>query len=234
MGSRLFLACLLIDCVVSKKIHFGVILPTSRPGFYELGKALELAVQPAIQDIYDFNRLSRDWNITYSVEDSGCHKLKAVGKTYELRNADVFIGPACGDECLSAGLLTTYWNKPMISYSCSPTELSNRYFYSTFARTQPFSRTYLLETPRFLYEAVKFFSWTRTAIISTEDPTWAPIAIALSEYLSQRNVTIPFSRSYMLSKTFSYKEFLKPVKEVARSRYSLLVCLFSWLFVSDK
>ena len=227
LSYRIFFTCLFIDSVVSKNIHLGVMVPTSRPGFTELGRALALAVEPAIQDVYDFNRLSREWNITYTVKDSGCHKLWAVGKTYELRNADVFIGPACSDECLSAGLSASYWNKPMISYSCSSVELRHRFFYPTFARTQPFSRTYAEETPKFLYQAMDFYNWTRAAIISAEDDTFSPIAIFLSEHFTQRyNISVPFKGFYEPgSSTFSYKTYLSPVKDDARSRYSFCVCL---------
>ena len=229
LSYRILLTCLFIDSVVSKNIHLGVMVPTSRPGFNELGRALALVVEPAIQDVYDFNRLSREWNITYTVKDSGCHKLWAVGKTYELRNADVFIGPACSDECLSAGLSASYWNKPMISYSCSSVELRHRFFYPTFARTQPFSRTYAEETPKFLYKAMDFYNWTRAAIISTEDDTFSPIAIFLSEHFTQRyNISVPFKGFYEPgSSTFSYKTYLSPVKDDARSRYSFCVCLLA-------
>lgn len=140
--------------VPSGNIHLGVMLPTSRPGFSELGRALELVIAPAIQHVYNHSRLSGQWNITYTVKDSACHKTVAIGKTYELHTADAFIGPACSDSCLSAGLLASYWNKPMISYSCSSVELSNRLFYPTFARTQPFSRTYSRETPDILLQLI--------------------------------------------------------------------------------
>lgn len=219
-----FFALIFIPFVYSRDIHLGVLLPTSRPGFSDLGRALELAVQPAIQDVYNHSRLSREWNITYTVKDSACHKTIAVGKTHELQNADVFIGPACSHSCLSAGLLASYWNKPMISYSCSSVELSLRNYFPTFARTQPFSRTYLTETPDLLLQAMKFYNWTRAALISAEDDVWPPIAISMTTIFQRNNISVPFTGFYVPSYSFSHKTYLKQVKEEARSKYSF--CFF--------
>ena len=213
---------LFIQFAVSGNIHLGVMLPISRTGFSELGRALELVIAPAIQHIYNHSRLSRQWNITYTVKDSACHKTVAVGKTYELHTADAFIGPACSDSCLSAGLLASYWNKPMISYSCSSVELDNRFFYPTFARTQPFSRTYLHETPDILLESMRVYNWTRAAVISTEDFVWTPIAISMTEIFQKNNISVPFKGFYVPSPSFSYHEFLSQVKDKARSKHFFL------------
>ena len=213
---RIFLPLLFIHLVTSETVHIGILLPLSRPGFSELGRNLQLAVNPAIQDVYNHNTLKRDWNITYTIKDSGCHKTLAVGRTYELHNADVFIGPACSDSCLSAALLASYWNKPMISYSCSSVELSNRGNFPTFARTQPFSRTYSEESPDILYHAMLFYKWKRAAIISTEDYIWTPIATSMASIFQRNNISVSFKGFYAPSSTFSYKAFLSQVRSEAR------------------
>lgn len=228
---RKFYTFLFIQFAASENIHLGVMLPISRPGFSELGRALELAIAPAIQHVYNHSRLSRQWNITYTVKDSACHKTAAVGRTYELHTADAFIGPACSDSCLSAGLLASYWNKPMISYSCSSVELSKRFFYPTFARTQPFSRTYSHETPDILLQSMRVYNWTRAAIISTEDLVWTPIAISMTEIFQQNNISVPFKGFYVPSTSFSYHTFLNQVKDKARSKQFFLFfdgCFFVW------
>ena len=221
---RAFYTFFFIQFAVSEHIHLGVMLPISRDGFSELGRALELAIAPAIQQVYNHSRLSRQWNITYTVKDSACHKTAAVGRTYELHTADAFIGPACSDSCLSAGLLASYWNKPMISYSCSSVELSKRFFYPTFARTQPFSRTYSHETPDILLQSMRVYNWTRAAIISTEDLVWTPIAISMTETFQRNNISVPFKGFYVPSSSFSYHAFLNQVKDKARGKqyFSLL------------
>ena len=215
---RFFVVFLFIYLVGSETVHIGVLLPISRPGYSELGRALQLVVQPAIQDVFKHNTLTRGWNITYTIKDSACHKTIAVGKTYELQNADAFIGPACSDSCLSAALLASYWNKPMISYSCSSVELSNRGNFPTFVRTQPFSRTFTHQTPDLLYRAMVIYKWKRAAFISTEDRVWSPIAIAMAELFQKNNISVPFKGFYAPSVSFSYKTFLNQVKNEARGK----------------
>ena len=222
---RTFYAFLLIKLAVSESIHLGVLLPISMDRYPKLGRALALVIAPAIQHVYNHSRLSREWNITYTVRDSACHKTTAVGKTYELHTADAFIGPACSDSCFTAALLASYWNKPMISYSCSSVELSNRFFYPTFARTQPFSRTYLHETPDILLESMRVYNWTRAAIISTEDLVWTPIARSMTEIFQNSNISVPFTGFYVPSSSFSYKTFLQQVKDKARSKELFLLFL---------
>ena len=220
--TRIFLAFVFIHLVASETVQIGVLLPFSLSGqFQGLGKALELSIEPAIQDVYTQNILSQDWNITYTITDGGCSKKTAVGRTYELSYVDAFIGPACSDACLPAALLTSYWNKPMISYSCSSIELSDRFYYATFARTQPFSRTYSHQTPDILYQTMDFYNWTRAAIIGTEDNVWSPLAISLTQLFQRNNITLPFSGFYVPSSSFSYTTFLSQIKDKARGGYYL-------------
>ncbi|CAH3132089.1 unnamed protein product [Porites lobata] len=215
--TRIFLAFVFIHLVASETVQIGVLLPFSLSGqFQGLGKALELSIEPAIQDVYTQNIVSQDWNITYTITDGGCSKKTAVGRTYELSYVDAFIGPACSDACLPAALLTSYWNKPMISYSCSSIELSDRLYYATFARTQPFSRTYSHQTPDILYQTMDFYNWTRAAIIGTEDNVWSPLAISLTQLFQRNNITLPFSGFYVPSSSFSYTTFLSQIKDKAR------------------
>lgn len=104
----------------------------------------------------------------------------------------------------------------MISYSCSSVELSNRLFYPTFARTQPFSRTYSRETPDILLQSMRVYNWARAAIISTEDLVWTPIAISMTELFQKNNISVPFKGFYVPSSSFSHHAFLSEVKDKAR------------------
>lgn len=208
--------CLAI--VGSENVEIGVLLPLSRPRFSELGRALQLAVPIAIQDIHKRASLTGEWNVTYKIKDSACHKTIAVGKTSELQSVDAFIGPACSDSCLSAALLASYWNKPMISYSCSAEELSNRANFPTFARTQPFSRSYADATPDLLYVVMTVYKWKRAAIIASEDSAWSPIASSMANLFQRKNISVPFKESYATSSSFSHKALMRQVKTKARGK----------------
>ncbi|XP_068741213.1 atrial natriuretic peptide receptor 1-like isoform X3 [Montipora capricornis] len=213
---RIFMVSLFIYLAGSEDIHIGVLLPLSRPGYSELGRALQLVVPTAIHDVYKRRRLTLEWNITYTIKDSACHKTMAVGKTSELQNADAFIGPACSDSCISSALLASYWNKPMISYACSSEELSKRANFPTFARTQPFSRSYRDATPDILYVATSVYKWSRAAIIANEGSVWSPIATSMATLFQRRNISVPFKGFYTPSSSFSYLSFMRQLKEEAR------------------
>ena len=213
-------AFLVFPVAAPETVHLGVLLPFTSDEYPHLGQSLTPVIEPAIKEVYDQGLLSRGWNITYTVKDSACHKTIAAGKTDELLDADSFIGPACSQSCLSAALLASYWNKPMISYSCSSVELSVRKFYPTFARTQPFSRTFLLETPNLLHKAMTFHKWKRAAIISTEDHVWSPIAAAINKLFQAHNITVPFIGLYVPNSKYDHKGLLKQLVGQSRGIYT--------------
>ncbi|KAL4228863.1 hypothetical protein ACF0H5_011903 [Mactra antiquata] len=91
---------------------------------------------------------------------------------YELVNmndyVDAFIGPACDSICLPAGLLAGKWNKAMISYACSSTELSNQNAYPTFARTTAL----YVEMTNFLIDFLNYYNWDRVVLIEGSESIW--------------------------------------------------------------
>ena len=205
-----------------KRIHLGILLPIGRKGFQRLGESLQYVIEPAIQHVYSEEILNpRDYNITYSVVDSACNKFLAVSHTYNMRSVDAFIGPACTEGCLAAGLLAASLNKPMISYSCSSLDLGRREFYFTFARTQPFTRTYYYTTPLLLSELMRYYEWKIAGIIVNEDNLWTPIANALNKHLTDVNMTVGYYGMYTISKDFEHTSVLEYAKRFSRSKFIL-------------
>lgn len=205
-----------------KEIQLGILLPIGRKGFQRLGESLQYVIDPAIQHVYSKEILNpRDYNITYTVVDSACNKLLAVWHTYNMRSVDAFIGPACTEGCLAAGLLAASLNKPMISYSCSSLDLGRRDFYFTFARTQPFTRTYYYTTPLLLRELMQYYKWKIAGIIVNEDNLWTPIANALNKHLTDANMTVGYYGVYTISKDFEHTSVLEYAKRFSRSKFIL-------------
>jgi len=77
------------------------------------------------------------------------------------------------------------------------------------------------ETPDILYRAMVVYKWKRAAIISTEDYVWSPIAVSMAEIFQSNNISVPFKGFYVPSSSFSYKTFLRQVKDEARVVYLL-------------
>lgn len=202
-----------------REVRLGVLLPIGRKGFQRLGESLQYVIEPAVQHIYSQKILNpAEYNITYTIADSACNKLQAVHYTYDMRSLDAFIGPACTESCLAAGLLAASFNKPMISYSCSSLDLGRREFYFTFARTQPFTRTYFYSTPFLLWKLMKHYQWNIAGIIVVEDNLWTPIAHALNLHLTNSNMTVGYYGVYTRSTNFEYKSVLEFAKRFSRSK----------------
>lgn len=208
--------CLNVQAIT--QLQLGILVPIDVSGSGKLGEGLVLATELAIKKVYEEGFLNQSYSLNFTTADTACNKLKAVEKVYDLRHVDAFIGPACSSECLSSALLATSLNKPMISYSCSSLELSNRLYYPTFARTQPYTRTYASLTPSMIYRVMTHHGWNRICVISTEDQIWSPLAVSLKAFLNTKNVSTPYMGVYSPSSKFDYKSVLLPVTTNCRSK----------------
>lgn len=199
----LYVTCvqLWLSCAASKEIRVAVLVPIT--GTFQVGDGIRPAIKAAFDDVNNDENLLVGVNLTYTVQNSACDPVRAVGITADLMQSsasvDAYIGPGCSIACLSAGLLAQYWNKPIISFSCSSLDLQDRDKYSTFARTQPFSRTYSESTPLILYQIMRRFKWRRAAILAEDDgltSIWAPIANNVLNYFKSSNLTISYYNVY--------------------------------------
>lgn len=193
------------NAVVQKQVNVGVLVPiTPRiTGGFHVGDGIRPAIKAAFDDINRDKNLLPALNLSYTIHDSSCDSVKALGIAADLMRSqptvDAYIGPGCSIACLSNGLLAHYWNKPIISYSCSSSDLEDRDKYSTFARTQPFSRTYSQRTPSILLQIMRTFKWKRAAILAEDDTPasiWTPIAIDLNDHFKKNNITVSYFNVY--------------------------------------
>ena len=196
------------DADLPKQVHVGVLVPITPRlnGGFSVGEGIRAAVKAAFDDINKDSTILSGLNLTYVIQDSGCNSVKAAGIAADLMHSqasiDAYIGPGCSRACISAGLLAQYWNKPIISFSCSSSELEDREKYSTFARTQPFSRTYSQITPSLLLTIMLHFQWKRAAILATDDSStkiWTPVAFELKNVFKENNVTVSYFNVYKLT-----------------------------------
>lgn len=184
-----------VQCV---NIHLGILIPMDY-GTWNVGREIIPIIGRAIREVNNSGILP-GYNITYTLRDSKCSSNTASGITADLKSSqpkvNAFIGPGCSAACLSAGLLAHYWNVPMISFSCSSSSLMNRRKYATFARTQPFSRTYSGVTPDALLKIMQHYQWKRAAIVAPYgykgDTIWEPIANSVRSHFLRNNITVPY------------------------------------------
>ena len=183
------------------EVRVGVLVPIT--GGFRVGDGIRPAIKAAFDDINRDENLLPDLNLTYTIHNSACDSVKAVGIAADLMRSsasvDAYIGPGCSIACLAAGLLAQYWNKPIISFSCSSLGLENRKKYSTFARTQPFGRTYKESTPAILLQIMRRYEWRRAAILARDkdyNSIWTPIAENVIKYFKESNITVSYYNVY--------------------------------------
>ena len=189
---------------VQEEVRVGVLVPIT--GGFQVGNGIRPAIKAAFDDINRDKNLLPALNLTYTIHDSSCDSVSAVGIAADLKQSsasvDGYIGPGCSIACLAAGLLAQYWNKPIISYSCSSSDLEDKTKYSTFARTQPFSRTYSQSTPSILLQIMRRYKWQRAAILAKDDGStsiWVPMANNVMEYFKENNMTVSYYNVYKVA-----------------------------------
>lgn len=227
---RPFVTCLVfwLSNAVRKEVRVGVLVPIT--GGFQVGDGIRPAIKAAFDDINSDKNLLPALNLTYTIHNSACDSVEAVGLAADLMQSaasiDAYIGPGCSIACLAAGLLAQYWNKPIISFSCSSLGLEDRIKYSTFARTQPFSRTYSQSTPSILLEIMRRYKWKRAAILARDDAStsiWAPIANNVMKYFKQSNITVSYYNIYKWAddpdtRQKDVERLLEETKENARGK----------------
>lgn len=176
--------------VSSKEIRLGILLPVT--GSWNVGTGIIPAIDIAIERIKSHPNLLEGFNFSYVVENSKCSFAEAIGKASDLLRLDppihVIIGPGCSMACLYVATLAKYYNKPMISYSCSSSRLADQTLYPTFCRTQPFSRMYAEEAPKILVKIMQLYRWKRAAILAADGNIWSPMAHSLKAEMRKKEL----------------------------------------------
>ncbi|XP_048584263.1 atrial natriuretic peptide receptor 1 isoform X2 [Nematostella vectensis] len=235
----LYTAVLLTVVASSRQIHLSVLLPLS-DGAWEVGPVIVPTIDHALSHIRSLQLLS-SYNITYYVNDSKCDSATASGITADLwasqPRPDVFIGPGCSSACLSAGLLAGYWGVPMISYSCSSSDLTNRKLYSTFVRTQPFSRSYEASTPGLLRFLMNSFNWKRAAIIanyaSSGELIWEPMASSVRKEFLKYGYTVAYYKAHLSSPQQDKKDELLDLLREAKKKARIIFIFANLIRTKD-
>ena len=172
----------------------------------------------AFDDVNNDTSILPGVELKYILANADCNSQMGVGAAVDLFNANVkaFIGPPCSKSCLSAGLLSTNKKIPMVSFSCSSLELSNKDNYPYFARTKPFARAGRW-APKAFSTLVDYFKWKRMCVIERLHEIYSPLAEETMKEFRSRNYTV-IRRQYV-SEDYSfvlYGELLKSLETECR------------------
>ena len=214
----------------TKNLTLGLFVPLT--GSWPYGTRGASAAVMAIDDINNDTNLLPNERLMLEVWDDKCDEHASVGGTAEFhygvynnkQGVDAYIGPYCSEGCVPAGLLTAYFNKPMIAYSCSDEKLSDKALYPTFARTKTFARSDNSATLKHLARLLKMFHWKFVTLIVSKQQAWQKTGQMLFEELVDYGITVQDKFSYEAS---NLTNILPKVKKTARSKFCFyVVCYF--------
>lgn len=151
-------------------------------------------------------------------------------------DVDVFIGPSCSSACLSGGKVSTYKKIPMISYSCSSIELSNKEIYPYFARTKPYARGSKEWTPKFFVGIMKFNKWKKACLVERQSDIYIPLAAATREYFLKNDIEILHRVVYFSEDTTfdGFGDIIGKIKNKCRSKYKFSFLNLQYKNISSK
>lgn len=173
----LFLAFSARECSAAAKKNLTVGLFVPWTGSWPVGTRLASAAPIAIDEINNNSALLPGYNLQFIWSDCGCSKVMSAGGTVEFvkKRVSAIIGPYCSKGCVPSGLIAGYYNVPMITYSCSSSELSKKSEYPTTARTFAYARTNEIVLFDNTVKMIKHFGWKMFTLITELSSPWSEI-----------------------------------------------------------
>ena len=156
-----------------------------------------------LEDINNDTTILKNYRLTYEFGNSGCDGITAMGNTANMifdRTPPVaYIGPYCSVSCLQAGFLSTFYKIPMISFSCSSIDLSDKDKYPYFSRTKPYAKSSSRWTPTVFVRLMRRYNWTQACILSRKHPIYQQLSIETREALHRANIKVAKHEEYLSS-----------------------------------
>lgn len=162
------------QCSAIKNLTIGLFVPWTN---WPAGQRLASAAPIAIDQINADRTILPDYHIDFTWKDCGCDKVMSAGGTVEFikSNYSVIIGPYCSDGCKPSGLIAGYYKVPMLTYSCSTPDLSDKTDYPTTARTLAYARTDEKILLSNTLQLMKVFGWKIFTVITEIAEPWSTI-----------------------------------------------------------
>lgn len=205
------------------ELRIGALI--QNPANDSFGKMAHAAVDLAVKSINADASILKHYKLKYSVGDSGCSGVQTVGEFARLvyqGGVNVVIGPSCDEGCLSGGFLATYHNLPMISHSCSTSEMSNTLKYPTFGRVRAYASASIAATAQALARFFKEMGWSRLGILHSNEDTWTAAVSAIKDLLTNMSMEVRFDKDYIEGHAASSADacMMAVKKSGVRSEYS--------------
>ena len=183
-----FLICMQ-GCYSLKNLTIGLFVPMTG---WAVGNRLASAAPIAIDSINNDRTILPGYKLNFVWRDCGCNSKMSAGGTVEFIEEKVaaIIGPYCSKGCITSGHIAAYYKLPMLTYSCSKKQLSDKKLYPTVARTFAYARTnekILLDNAA---DLMKLYGWSIFAIVVEIGDVWQFISQYFQKHSSSHNLKV--------------------------------------------
>ncbi|XP_070538684.1 retinal guanylyl cyclase 2-like isoform X1 [Ptychodera flava] len=210
-------------CKGGENFTIGLLAPLGCDSLYSSAMP-QIATELAIDDIKNNPQFLANINLEYLVHNSSCsgtgELVELVGLLTE-KSLDAIIGPVDYAACEPIARLAGYWTTPLVSWTCTQSELSDRSTYSSFARTVSSN----VKTANALSAIMLRFRWKYSVVISSSDAYWQGTARDIIFSLRQANLVVV---EFLTIKSDASREDIAAVLErVPTNAKGIILCVAS-------
>ena len=166
----------------------------------------------ALDAIQNNSSILENKTISFTVKDDGCDERRALGMLVTLvkdHNIDAVIGPACSSTGKGIGKLGSYWNIPIIAYSGTSAELSDKTIYDTYSRTRNLGTT----GGHIISIIAESMSWNKICTYWRDMANLRHLMEGLQNSVEIRNITILEPVLHLPSSWGNYVKYRKAMRE---------------------
>ncbi len=214
----------LVPLITTESIHLGLMgFNTQFAPPYQLFR-LGAGMTIALEDFESNKNVSGNLTFTYTVKDDGCDERRALGEMVSLvkdYSIDAVIGPACSSSGRGIGKLGSYWNIPIIAYSGSSNDLSDKTIFDTYSRTRGIGTIggYVTSV------IAKSMSWNKVCVHWREQAYLRHLMEGLKNSADERNISVlepilhlPNSWGNWVNYRTAVRQMIKQTKDFCRGK----------------
>ncbi len=203
MDKILLFFMIISHCSSLENIHLGLtgFYTNYAPPYqiYKLGSAMHIALDTIKQN----SSILKNVTLTFEFADDGCREKTSLGALVTLvrdHHIDAVIGPCCSGSGMGIGKLSSYWNIPVVAYSGTIDELSDKKIYDTYSRVVSIGTT-----PGFVASSVvDALEWDKLCIYIRNEAYLMHLSEGILRSAKERNITILKPIVPIISSSFNY------------------------------
>ncbi|XP_077988132.1 retinal guanylyl cyclase 2-like [Glandiceps talaboti] len=210
-------------CTGYKNYTIGLFAPIDCDSPYSSALP-QIASEIAIENINSDSNLLSNFQLNYLLSNTNCSGTDELAEFVRLmldESFDAIVGPIDYSVCEPAARLASYWSVPMVSWTCTNDELSNKDVYRTFSRTVSPN----VRTSNALAAILLHFRWKYSVVIATHDTFWQQTAKDI--IFTLREMSLEVREFFTIEEDASREEITTALRHVPFDVKGIILCMSS-------